>query len=147
VWDAFVDQSRSEYDFDPQAEGELIAAGRLGEASGAWTKVWKRFREAPSEYPNLPDRLRQARPSQLFTETQGRWPQDNEDAEDRLRKALLETADLPPSKARARIQELWAGHWHRLSWVWADLGRAPLVSALEQLVQLSERTIPLPSAD
>ena len=147
VWDAFVNQSRSEYDFDPTVEGELIAAMRLGEASGAWAKVWKRFREAPGEYPNLPDRLRQARPNQLFTKTEGSWPQDNEDAEEQLRKALSDTADLPPAEARARMKELWAGHRHRLNWVWADLGRAPLVFAVEQLVRLSEYTAPLPAAD
>lgn len=147
VWDAFVDQSRSEYDFDPTVEGELMAAMRLGEASGAWAKVWKRFREAPGEYPNMADRLRRARPSQLFTKTEGSWPQDNEDAEELLRKALSGTTDLPPAEARTRMQELWVEHRHRRSWVWADLGRAPLVFALEQLVRLSERTTPLPAAD
>jgi hypothetical protein len=147
VWDAFVNQARLEYDFDPTTDGELIAAARLGGASGPWAKIWKRFREAPSEYPNMPDRLRQARPNQLFTETEGNWPQDNEEAEKRLRQALFETADLPPAEARIRVQELWAEHRHRRSWVWADLGCAPLMFALEHLIQLSNHTVSFPAAD
>ena len=45
---------------------EDVAAVRLGNAEGAWDQVWRRFREAPRDYPNIPDRLRQVQPSELL---------------------------------------------------------------------------------
>ena len=42
--------------------GRSRAARRLGEAEGEWAVAWRRFRESPVDYPQLPERLRLARP-------------------------------------------------------------------------------------
>ena len=61
-WAAFCNLCQHKYGFNPQSDGELAAAERLGQPKGAWEGVWQRFVEAPDAYPNLPDLLRRARP-------------------------------------------------------------------------------------
>jgi hypothetical protein len=88
-WEAFVATCRMNYDFDPEADAELIAASHLGSRDGGWRVVWNRFADAPASYPGIQDLLHRARPTaDLFLEPSS-WPQDNELAEDGLRLALL----------------------------------------------------------
>ena len=95
-WTTFAGVARVRYGVDPEADGPLAAARKLGEAEGPWTAVWDRFAETPSGYNAVPDLLEKAAPATLgglFGAQAGRWPQVNDDAEDALRDALL-TAGL-----------------------------------------------------
>ena len=63
--------------------------------------VWNRFADAPMLYPNIPDRLRNARPAPEngndcnLRKIPSRGPQDNEAREAELREALVDLAGKP----------------------------------------------------
>jgi hypothetical protein len=64
-WQLFVDLCKQSYGFDPvAADGPLEAARRLGKAEGPWAQVWARFASQPHRYKVIPDKLRQAKPSE-----------------------------------------------------------------------------------
>ena len=84
AWSAFVEKCKHDFGFDPAAAGEIEGARRLGEATDGWEQVWLRFRESPTDYPRIPDRLRAARPDAVFTKQSGAWPQDNQIGRGRL---------------------------------------------------------------
>ena len=147
-WSAFVHQSKVDYGFDPNLDGEVTAARKLGGRQGGWANVWKRFAETPERYPGIPEQLRKARPDQLIVENDDAWPQDNQTAEESLRNRLRDFEALTAEGARQEALRLDAEHAWRRSTVWADLGLAPLAFALEQLVALAELTAqPLAYAD
>lgn len=138
-WSAFRAICKAEYGFDPQTEGELTGAERLGNRQGKWTSVWSRFEEAPRLYPNLPALLARAEPpaQDLFADRSA-WPGSNEREEQELRKQLLALETLAPHQAAAELPRLEKHHGGRRNWVWARLGYAPLAQALEHLVILSQ---------
>jgi len=147
-WSTFAQQCRADYGFDPASEGEITAARMLGQREGRWAQVWKRFAEMPERYPGIPDRLRQAKPMELFSEHAEAWPQDNEAAESQLRSLLLDFAVLTPEGARKEAKALDAEHAWRRGTVWADLDLSALAFAVEQLALLAELTAtPLPATD
>ena len=137
-WTVFVQQCKADYGFDPTVDGEVSAARRLGARQSRWANVWNRFAETPERYPGVPDQLRKARPEELIVDHLDAWPQDNEMAEEQLRNRLREFAVLTPEGARKEAEQLDAEHGWRRSTVWADLDKAPLTFALEQLVALGE---------
>jgi hypothetical protein len=57
-----------------------------------------------------------------------------------LRQSLLALKEKMPAEAAQRITALEALHGERRTWVWADLGQAPLARALQHLVTLAEAT-------
>jgi len=141
AWEAFRDHCRSQYEFDPEADGALTAAALLGRKQAAWQGVWNRFAESPARYPALPILLRQARPAKaddLFFDPSA-WPQDNEDAEAALRDGL---AALPDSQVEARrqVRDLEQRNTPRRLWVWAELGLSPMASVLPFLCRLADAT-------
>jgi hypothetical protein len=140
-WVALVQQCKADYGFDPNLEGEITGARKLGGRKGAWAKVWKRFAETPDLYPGVVEQLRKARPEELIVENRDAWPQDNENAEDQLRSRLRDFEALTPDGARSEAVQLDTEHGWRRSTVWADLDQAPLAFALEQLVALGEVTV------
>jgi hypothetical protein len=143
-WESFRNVCRQQFSFDPQSDGDLTGAEKLGSRQGAWEKVWQRFAEAPRRYPSLPGLLRRARPKPdaLFLTTQPveSWPQDNEAMESELRKALATLKHSAPANAAKMIIELEAQHSERCNWVWAELGQATLAQALGHLVLLVDAT-------
>ena len=107
-WATFCDICRETYNVDPEKDGPLPAAQRLGLKEGPWANVWQRYLEAPDRYPGIPERLRKARPpttGDLFAREPA-WPQDNEALEDNLREALLKLGDLRADQAAQEINEL-----------------------------------------
>jgi len=140
AWSAFVQQCKHEFGFDPGVDGEIQGARRLGEAEGQWAEVWRRFRENPSEYPGVPDRLRQAQPPELLPKNPGAWPVPSVDAEEQLRDAFKDLADRPPQEARDTILRLEETNKVRRGYVWADLGWTPLALALEHLAEAARFT-------
>lgn len=139
AWAAFRDHCRSEFGFDPEADGVLVAASLLGQRQGAWLSVWNRFTEAPARYTALPALLRQARPPKsddLFFDASS-WPQDNEEAEATLRASLFALPDAA-TEARGLVRELEQRHAERRQWVWAELGLSPLAATLSSLTALAD---------
>ncbi len=140
-WHAFQSRCKKDYGFDPEAEGALGAAERLGlRRQEAWQGLWDRFCEAPASYKTLPDLLTRAKPKNELVFEGESWPDENDKAESRLRASLLEMAGTEATKARKRVLDLEAEHGKRRSWVWSRLGRAPLAQALAALIQLADRT-------
>ena len=146
-WAAFVQQCTGDLGFDPATDGPITAAQKLGERAGRWAEVWRRFSEMPQRYPGITDRLRQAKPMKLSFEHNDAWPQDNEAAEDELRKALSDFESLTADEARKKAESLEGEHAWRRRTVWAELGLAPLAFAVEQLALLAERTGTEPAGD
>ena len=138
-WGAFASRCKADFGFDPERDGELVAAERLGRREGLWESVWRRFAEAPALYPGISDLLRMAMPNDLFVEPSS-WPETNEKGEAGLRRALLALEGETPRGARKRVLELEQAHGERREWVWARLGEAPLANALAHLAVLAERT-------
>ena len=137
---AFASRCKSDFEFDPDKDGALVAAERLGRREVSWGSVWSRFAESPALYPGLPELLHKAMPNDLFVEPQSSWPQNNEKGEAELRRALLALEGKAPSAARAEVLALDKSHGSRREWVWARLDLAPLASALMHLVEVAERT-------
>ena len=135
-WAAFKSRCKADFEFDPDRDGELVGAERLGQRNGPWAAVWERFTESPVLYPGLPELLRKAKPADLFAESSPSWPQNNEKEEASLRQALSAIEPLTPAKARERVAELEQRHGSRRDWVWAKLDQAPLANALGHLARL-----------
>lgn len=146
-WKAFVAQCKNDFDFDPATEGEVTGGRRLGERTGAWEQVWRRFEQSPERYSGIEARLWKGKPHDLFAGADSSWPQVNEEAEARLRKALADLRGARAGEARKSIDDLWAEHRDRRNWVWAKLDRAPLAFALEQLERLARLTSGGPNGD
>ena len=146
-WNAFIGQCKSDFNFDPNAEGEVTGGRYLGLRQGAWGDVWRRFTEDPGRYSGVEARLRNGKPLELFVEPKDSWPQVNEAAEDDLRSALVALAGESAEQARKTIDELWQDHRDRRNWVWARLERAPLAFALEQIHRLAQFTMSGPTGD
>lgn len=141
-WASFRAICGKGYDFDPDTDGRLAGAERLGSRQGNWTHVWARFAEAPQTYVRVPELLRKAQPAfagSLFYDRSS-WPRENDEQEVALRTALVALADVPQEKAREGMERLEREHGERRAWVWARLGQAPLAGALEHLAQLASHT-------
>lgn len=144
AWSAFRAVCEEQFGYNPEADGELTGAQLLGERQGDWHTVWNRFAEAPTKYPHLPGLLRRARPKGdggLFADPSS-WPQENEEAETKLRAGLSALKGMVPPEARDAIRALEATHGERRSWVWAELGHSPLAASLPALARLAEETEP-----
>ena len=127
-------------------EGKIGLARQLGLGGSRWAKVWQRYEEAPARYPHIRQLLTQARPERkgqgntLFEGVWGRWPQDNAEDEDRLRKALSALANAPAAEVASAVRALEREHAARRTSVWATLGEAPLAFALRHLARLAQTT-------
>jgi len=139
-WLAFQNRCRQDYGFDPEADGELVGAEKLGQRQDAWYGVWQRFTESPALYPGIPDLLRRAKPKGELAFDQEPWPDENDRKEDALRAALLTVGSMKPVEARQRLEELEAEHGVRRDWVWAQLDMCPLAEATVHLAVLAKLT-------
>jgi hypothetical protein len=138
-WAAFKSRCQEEYKLDPERDGDIVAAERLGLRQGEWAEVWRRFTESPALYPGVPAALRRAKPGTLLFDREP-WPDENEKDETSLRKNLSGLQQQSPAKAREAILGLEKHHGPRRAWVWARMGQSPLAGALEHLKTLADRT-------
>ena len=137
-WDAFCSTCKSELGLNPQKDGVITAADRLGRRHGKWAAVWTRYAESPHSYPGVPVALDRARPHELVPEHPDSWPGINGEQEATLRADLESLADAQPAEARVRLAALEEKHGERRDWLWSNLGEAPLAQALKHLVALAE---------
>jgi len=141
VWNAFVSRCKAEYGFDPENDGEIVAAEKLGrQQEDAWKGIRLRFKEAPVLYPNIARLLRRAKPSGEFLFDKEPWPDENEKEEQALRQELLDFDSLNAEKAREKIKELEENHGCRREWAWAQLGESKCAVALKCLSELAQFT-------
>ena len=138
-WHAFRSRCKNDYGFDPDADGAVGAAEKLGlRKETAWQQLWERFAEAPVLYKALPDLLTRAKPTELLFNPES-WPDENDKAEARLRTALLDLATADGTTAREAVAKLDAEHSRRRNWVWTKMGRSPQAQALEILAALASK--------
>ncbi len=147
TWSAFRNRCREEYDFDPEADGDIVGGEKLGTRAGAWYGVWKRFIESPALYPGIPGLLRRAKPKGQMIFDKDTWPDENEALESELRRQLAEVASMTPGDTRNRLAQLESAHSPRRGWVWAQLGMSPLANALQFLNLLAKRTMTMLGGD
>ena len=138
-WAAFKSRCRDEYKFDPESDGDIVAAERLGLRQAKWADVWRRFTESPALYPGVPAALKRAKPGTLLFDREP-WPDENEKDEAGVRKSLSGLQGQAPAKAREIVLSLEQQHGARRAWVWARMGQSPLAGALEHLKTLAEMT-------
>jgi hypothetical protein len=138
-WKAFCSRCKADYHFDPERDGDIVAGEKLGRRTDSWGEVWLRFREAPALYPNIPNLLRRAKPSELIFDKET-WPDENDEQENVLRTALMALESVHPAEARTTIQTLERQHGSRRKWVWRTLGLSPLAVALQHLATLADWT-------
>ncbi len=141
-WHAFRNRCRHDYGFDPEVDGETVAGESFGMRDNkAWAGLWLRFCESPALYPHIPDLLIRSKPSggKLLFDKEA-WPDENDVAEEALRKSLESLENKSAGEARASVRKLESEHGGRRNWVWAQLRRAPLAAALGDLVELADRT-------
>ena len=148
-WAAFLGQCRAEFGVDVEAAGPLTVAQKFAQQQGSWKKAWDRFADAPHLYPNIAQRLRQAKPpsEHLFEDVTGPWPQDNDDAEQSLAQALKALKTGSASDARESIAILEGEHAPRRASVWVKLGMSPLAEALAPLSEVARTTAEIPDLD
>lgn len=148
-WAVFQTRCRSDYGFDPLADGELVAAERLAAGKGAWAAVAQLYRDAYASFPQIYALLARlpAPPQQgLFPDWErlAGYPQANDEREATLRYALKGVADLAPEAARTLVLRAEREHAPRREWLWQRMGRARLAEALGALAELATRSASLP---
>jgi hypothetical protein len=145
-WKAFAEVCKSKLGFYPETEGVLAGAMQLAEHKGPWQNVWERYREAPGRYPDLPDQIRKCKApvNSIFwvsgDESFDGWPQWNDDQEKRLRQDLLALVKIPAHEVGEKLLAMEKQHGSRREMVWAELGEAPLASAVKHLAVVAEVT-------
>lgn len=137
-WNAFRDQCKTEYRFDPEKDGSMWAAERLTSRDNHWAVVWNRFTEAPTNYRGVVEWLRRAGPkTRSMYDTGEVWPSINDQQERELATALAGAANLPQDKAAQEILQLESHHGVRRRYPWRTLGLSPLAVALEPLAKVA----------
>lgn len=140
-WQAFCSTCRSEYELDPEKDGELSVIGKIASAANdTCREVWQRYRETPGLYPGIRSLLIRAKPGCFVFEDEEYWPNENEKQEKSLREELGNMKSLAPTEARRKIHELEERHGKRRDWAWARLGESNLANALEYLQILAHET-------
>jgi len=137
-WMALVGICETEYQFNPEQDGELTAAERLCQRQGSWASVWQRYAESCRHYPHLPQLLLKVQAD--LAADGASYPTINSQEEVELEKALEELQGQPSTTVRRMLLELEKRHAIRRSWIWSSLGLAPLAGVLEYLSGVAEIT-------
>lgn len=135
---AFVGICETEYQFNPQRDGELVAAELLCQQQGAWKGIWQRYSESCHHYPNLPQLLLKVQPD--LAADGASYPLINQREEEALEQALIALQGLASTEVRKNLLRLEQQHGVRRQWLWSTLSMAPLAQVLEYLSSLSALT-------
>lgn len=146
-WDVFVGRCKKDYDFDPKADGQLVAAEKLARRAGAWAAIWELYRDSYSAFPGVVDALERVAPPKapgLFDDVSG-YPKANSELEGALRYRLASIGEMGPTAARAAILNAESESAERRKWLWDRMGLSPLADAIEHLAVVAELTTQLPT--
>jgi hypothetical protein len=147
----FESAVRSRLNVEPSQDGEIAIARHLGERpTDEWINVWTAYSDAPDRYPNVEQRLEDAKPkttkeaktpyaATLF-DRRDAWPQDNKALEAMLRSELAALDGVSAEDARTKLLALESEHGVRRTWVWARRRYSPLAFASEFLATLARVT-------
>ena len=148
LWNVFAKRCKSDFSMDPVADGVLVAAERLAKGEGKWAAVSVLYRDSFGSFPNVFVLLAKVQPPPqgLFPDQDqlAGYPQANEQAEAGLRYALSACAAMDAQQARMAVAAAEKEHGVRRGWLWARMGRSPLVSALAHLADVGERSSSVP---
>ena len=148
LWAVFAKRCKSDFGFDPMADGVLAAAERLAKGKGKWAAVAELYRDSYASFPHVFDLLAKlpAPHSDLFPDYDelAGYPQVNEQSESSLRYTLSACVSMDASQARASVLAAEEEHAMRRAWLWTRMGRSPLATALEYLAQVARRSATLP---
>jgi hypothetical protein len=148
LWDVFAKRCKTDFGFDPVADGVLVAAERLTRGEGKWAAVGVLYRDSFASFPNVYPLLAKIQPPEqgLFPDQErlAGYPQANEESENRLRCALSACASMDAAQARAAVAAAEKEHGLRREWLWSRMGRSPLAAALEHLAEVGQRSSALP---
>lgn len=148
LWDVFVKRCKSDFGFDPVADGVLVAAERLAEGKGKWAAVSVLYRDSFSSFPNVYTLLAKIQPPQmgLFPDQDllAGYPQANEQGEAALRYTLSTCAGMDAPQARSAVTAADKEHGLRRGWLWSRMGWSPLAESLEHLAEVAQRSATLP---
>lgn len=139
--EVFNSLCKSQYDFELDQKNIKAIAEKLGSQKNSWKYVWQLYATAPHKYPEIESLLRLAKPADLgsgiFALPDESWPQVNEQKEEFLAHSLEKAAKLDNSKSLTALIDLEKENSIRRDWVWFELGKSPLVAALQYLVKMA----------
>ena len=148
LWDVFTKRCKSDFGFDPVADGVLMAAERLAKGEGKWAAVAVLYRDSFASFPNIYPLLAKVQPPQmgLFPDQErlAGYPQANEEGENTLRYTLAACAGMDAAQARTAVTAAEKEHGLRRGWLWSRMGLSPLAAALEHLAEVAQRSATLP---
>lgn len=141
-WQIFLSRCVKDFGFNPEADGALSAAEKLAERHGVWAEVWELYLDTFTSFKAVADLLSKLQPPQpkdMFDapEQLSGYPRANDDGEAALRYSLSACGTMSPEQARAKVLESEKEHGDRRGWLWAKMGRAPLVQGLQHLGELA----------
>lgn len=137
-WQALVGICETEYHFNPEQDGELIAAELLCQRQGIWDSIWQRYIESCHHYPHLPQLMLKVQPDLAASGVS--YPLINAREEQQLEHELGQLLTQDASQARQALQALEKQHAERRTWIWFELGFAPLAGVLKHLSQVATVT-------
>lgn len=142
LWGVFAKRCKSDFGFDPVADGVLAAAERLAKGDSKWGAVSVLYCDSFTSFPNVFGLLAKLHPPQmgLFPDQEklAGYPQANEQGEAALRYALSACVAMDAPHARAEVLAAEKVHGVRRAWLWARMGHSPLSAALEYLVEVAQ---------
>ena len=148
LWEVFSKRCKTDYGFDPVADGVLAAAERLAKGDGKWGAVAVLYRDSFASFPQVFALLSKLQPPQqgLFPDQDllSGYPQANEQGEADLRYALSACASMDASRARTAVLAAEQEHGQRRAWLWTRMGQSPLAAALKHLAEVAQHSAALP---
>jgi hypothetical protein len=148
LWNVFLKRCRSDFGFDPIADGTLAAAELLAKAEGKWTAVAVLYQDSFGSFPGVMGLLSKLQPPQLglFPDQDklAGYPQANEQGEAALRYALSACSAMDAKGAAAAVLAVDKEHGVRRGWLWARMGLSPLAMAVSHLAVVAQRSAVLP---
>lgn len=107
LWDVFVKRCKADFDFDPVADGVLVAAERLAKRAGKWAAVSVLYHDSFGSFPHVFTQLAKLQPPPLSLfpdyEQLAGYPQINAQGEANLRHALSACAAMDAPQARMAL--------------------------------------------
>ncbi|MEN9843905.1 MAG: hypothetical protein RLZZ612_1734 [Pseudomonadota bacterium] len=147
-WDVFCKRAKTDFGFDPVADGVLLAAEKLAKREGKWAAVGELYCDSYTSFPEVLTQLRTVQPPNLGLfpdmEQLAGYPQVNEQSETKLRQTLAGCDLMDTAQARTAILAAEKEHGIRRDWLWSRMGLAPLAVALQHLARLAEFSAAIP---